>query len=433
MYYCEHRKKNDNSEPMKKKNVLLSSFIIIALALVWFFYPKTTDENAISAQVEYGQFIISVTTTGELDAKNSTEIKGPPNLQSIEIWSDIKLEDIVDEGTVVDSGEYIASLDKTAVLNKLKDVDSNLDKLQSQITKLKLDSALNLRAARDQMINLQYGAEEARLEVENSKFEPKATQRKMEITYEKALRGLQQAKENYILKKDKEETSINEVMIDYNKDQNSKSRIIDMLDKFTIKAPQAGMVIYAKTWRGDKIKAGSMISPWRPTVAKLPDLTQMIIKTYVNEIDISKIKEEQEVEIEVDAFTGKKLKGAVTSVANIGEEMKNSSAHVFEVIINVEDKDDDLRPAMTTKNTIITSIMEDVIFIPLEGLNTQDSIQFVYSDGQKLQVETGSSNNENIIITRGLSQEDEVYLFPPEGADKWSLKLLPEAQIEEKQ
>ena len=228
-----------------------------------------------------GEFVISVTTTGELDAKNSTEINGPRNLQSVEIWGEIKIDNIVEEGTIVDSGDYIASLDKTVVLNKLKDVDANLDKLNSQITTLKLDSALTLRAARDNMVNLQYATEEAKLEVDNSKFEPPATQRRAEISYEKSLRSLDQAAENYNLKKNKEVTSIEEVMIDYNKDQNKKNSILAILSQFDIKAPQAGMVIYEKTWRGDKIKAGSMISPWRPIVAKLPDLTQMLIKTYV--------------------------------------------------------------------------------------------------------------------------------------------------------
>lgn len=416
---------------MKKKNIVITAVFILIIILIWIFYPNSSDGSAISTKVNYGQFVISVTTTGELDAKNSTEINGPANLRAIEIWSDVKLESIVDEGTVVDSGEFIASLDKSVVLDKLKDVDSNLDKLQSQITKLKLDSALTLRAARDQLINLEYSTEEARLEVENSKFEPLATQRKMEITYEKSIRAMEQAVENYQLKKDKEETSINEIMIDFNQDQSKKTKIIEMLDKFTIKAPQAGMVIYAKTYRGDKIKAGSMISPWRPIVAKLPDLTQMLIKTYVNEIDISKIKVDQKVEIEVDAFTGKNLEGIVTSVANIGEEMKNSTAHVFEVIINVHGQDDELRPAMTTKNTIITDVLDDVIYIPLECLNTEDSLQFVYAKGKKQQVETANSNNESIIVTRGLKQDDEVYIFPPDGASDWKFKMLPELTNEE--
>jgi len=413
---------------MRKKNTIIISVILVALIVFWFLFPKPTDNSAITTKVSSGQFVISVTTTGELDAKNSTEIKGPSNLQSIEIWSEIKLENLVDEGTVVDSGGYIGSLDKTPVLNKLKDVDSNLDKLNSQITKLKLDSALTLRAARDNLINLKYTVEEARLEVENSKFEPLATQRKMEISYEKAQRNLSQAIENYQLQKNKEETSIEEVLIDYNKDMNRKKMILNVLEKFTIKAPQAGMVIYAKTWSGNKIKTGSMISPWRPIVAKLPDLTQMIIKTYVNEIDISKIKTGQQVEIGVDAFPNKKLKGEITSVANIGEEMKNSTAHVFEVMIDVEGQDEDLRPAMTTKNKIITGVLDSVLFIPLEGLNTMDSTQFVYIDGRKQEVETAQSNDESIVVTRGLEDGDEIYLFPPEGAEDWDLQMLPEIE-----
>ena len=415
---------------MKKKNILISLSLIAIIIIAWVFYPKKIDGNAVLTKVESGEFVISVITTGELDAKNSTEIKGPANLRSVQIWSDIKLENIVDEGTIVDSGDYIASLDKTPVMNKLKEVDSNLDKLSSQITKLKLDSALTLRAARDNIINLQYSAEEARLEMDNSKFEPVATQRKMEITHEKALRSLQQSKENYLLKKDKEETSIQEVMIDYNKEMDKKQNIMKVLDEFTVKAPQSGMVIYAKTYRGDKIKAGSMISPWRPTVAKLPDLTQMLVKTYINEIDISKIKTDQVVEIGVDAFPDKALSGIISQVANIGEEMKNSTAHVFEVTIIVEGVDEDLRPAMSTKNTIITDVLKEVLFIPLECLNTSDSIQYVFADGVKKQIETAQSNNEDIVVTRGLKENDKLYLFPPDGASEWSLKLLPEREPE---
>lgn len=409
---------------MQKRNLLIIASVILMVIIGWYFMPSAKDGNAISTTVSSGEFIINVTTTGELDAKNSTEINGPRNLQSVEIWSDIKLENIVEEGTVVDSGDYIGSLDKTAILNKLKDIDANLDKLNSQITTLKLDSALTLRAARDNLVNLQYASEEAKLEVENSKYEPPVTQRKAEISYEKSLRNLQQTRENYVLKKNKEETSIQEVMIDYNTDMTKKSRIMQILDEFTIKAPQSGMVIYAKSWRGEKVKSGSMISPWRPIVAKLPDLTQMLIKTYVNEIDISKVQVGQTVEIGVDAFPAKKLKGTVNQVANIGEEMKNSSAHVFEVTIDVEGQDEELRPAMTTKNKIITDVLDDVLYIPLECLNTDDSIQYVYTNGRKQEVETAQSNSESIVVMRGLNADDEVYLFPPEGAEDWKLRNL---------
>ena len=123
---------------------------------------------------------------------------------------------------------------------------------------------------------------------------------------------------------------------------------------FTIKAPAAGMVIYVKEWNGKKKTAGSQVSAWDPTVATLPDLTQMESVTYVNEIDVRKIAVGQPVVITLDADPTKKLTGTVTKVANVGEQRPNSDAKVFEVKVAIEQPDTTLRPGMTTGNAIET-------------------------------------------------------------------------------
>jgi hypothetical protein len=407
---------------MSKKNYSIIAFILVAILFIWWIVPEGKDSDSILVKAEQGEFTISVTTTGELDSKFSTEINGPQNLQSIGIYMEIKLENIIPEGTVVDSGAFIASLDKTVVMNRVDAIDADIEKLNTQITNSKLDSALTLRSARDNIVNLHYSTEELVLEVENSKFEAPAIQRQAEINLEKAERNYKQAVEAYLLRKEKEETTIQQIMIDLKKQTNVKRQTMAILREFTIKAPQQGMVIYAKTRRGEKIETGSMISPWRPVIAQLPDLTSMQVKTYVNEIDISKVKVDQKVEIGVDAFPGKELFGKVVSVANIGEELRNSSANVFEVIINVEGSDESLRPAMTTKNVIITEVLNDPVFIPLECLYVQDSTQFVYVKGSKKIVETGKSNDNSIVITSGIDAGDDLYLLPPEGANDWKIK-----------
>ncbi|MCD6180527.1 MAG: efflux RND transporter periplasmic adaptor subunit [Bacteroidales bacterium] len=407
---------------MSKKNYTIAAVILFAILLVWWIVPKAGSSDSILVKAEQGEFIISVTTTGELDSKFSTEINGPLNLQSIGIYTDIKLESIIPEGTVVDSGAFIASLDKTVVMNRVDAIDADIEKLNTQITNSKLDSALTLRSARDNIVNLRYSTEELALEVENSRFEAPAIQRQAEINLEKAERNYKQAVEAYLLRKEKEETTIQQVMIDLKKKKNVRRQTMAILREFTIKAPQQGMVIYAKTRRGEKIETGSMISPWRPVIAQLPDLTRMLVKTYVNEIDISKVKVGQKVEIGVDAFPGKELKGEVVEVANIGEELRNSSANVFEVTIDVEGSDESLRPAMTTKNVIITEVLDDVVYIPLECLYVQDSTQFIYVKGSKRIVETGKSNDNSIVIIKGIDAGDELYLLPPEGANEWKIK-----------
>jgi len=404
---------------MKKKYSIALSLVIILL-LIWFFTESNNSNNTLTITPKFGEFIINVTVKGELDAVKSVNIKGPSGLEALQIYSDIKIDDLIDEGTVVDSGAFIASLDQTVILNKLKEVDGSLEKLNSIINKAKIDSALELRASRDQLINQKYALEEKQIELTNSKFEPPAVQRRVEIDLEKAKRQLNQSTDNYRLKEEKQINTIQEAVIDYNKSLRKKEQIMNVLEGFRVVAPQSGMVIYAKSWGGQKKVPGSTISAWNNTVAILPDLSSMQIKSYVNEIDISKIKEKQKVEVSVDAFSDKNLTGEVISVANIGEELRNSSAHVFEVLIKVNGSDPDLRPSMTTKNNIITQVLDSVLYIPLECLHSNDTCVFVYSNNKKQIVETGESNEDNIVIIKGVNKNDEILLSTPEDAESWA-------------
>ena len=406
---------------MNKKTIWIVSLLIIGV-VSFYYFSKEEEDNSIKVKPKFGQFIVNVIVNGEFDAENKVDINGPSGLQAIRIYSNIKIEDLVDEGTVVDSGDYIGSLDQTPVMNKLKEVDGNLEKLISQINKSKIDSALDLRSARDQLINQKYTIEENEIELANSKFEPPAVQRKIEISLEKAKRQYEQGLGNYKLKKDKHINTIQEAVIDYNKDKRRKEQIMKILSEFKVTAPQAGMVIYAKSWSGKKKVPGSTISPWNPILATLPDLSTMQVKCFVNEIDISKIKVGQEVEITVDAFPDKILKGKVKKVANIGEELRNSAAHVFEVILSVEGSDPDIRPAMTSKNKIITEVLDSVLYIPLECLHSTDSLVYVYSRGVKKIIKTGTSNEDNIVVLKGLGIDDKIYLSEPLGGEKWSFE-----------
>jgi hypothetical protein len=159
----------------------------------------------------------------------------------------------------------------------------------------------------------------------------------------------------------------------------------------------------------------------------------MISKTYINEIDISKVKVGQEVQLGVDAFPEKKFTGKVIEVANIGEQLQSSNAKVYEVRIVVNEFDSILRPAMTTKNKILTNIIDSVLFIPIEAIFNNDSVAFVYKkDGGsviKQQVIVGQSNENEIIIKAGLVTDDEVLLVPPEKSEKLSVDLLPKEII----
>ncbi len=195
-------------------------------------------------------------------------------------------------------------------------------------------------------------------------------------------------------------------------------------------APSSGMVIYKKDWSGQKRTAGTEINTWDLAVATLPDLSTMISLTYVNEIDISKLKKGQQVKIGVDAFPEKKFTGEVIEVANIGQQLPNTDAKVFEVRIELNEHDTILRPSMTTSNEVITQVLDSVLFIPLEAVHANDSLTYVYTrQGKKQIVVLGESNENNIIVEMGLEKGQRLYLSQPgntESFDYEGLELMVE-------
>lgn len=404
---------------MNKKLLIFLSAALVLIIVVWFFTRKdTTAVESIKVPVRYGQFIIDVSTTGELEAKSSESIYGPENLRSIQIWSDIRINQLIPEGTVVDSGDFVASLDQTEVMSRLKDLESDLEKLESQYTKTMLDTSLNMRAARNELINLEFSLEEQQIKVEQSIFEPPAVQRQEAINLEKSQRAYDQAVENYVLRHEKSKAEMQEVTATLDQAKRRRERMLDILKQFTVYAPKPGMIIYRRDWRGRKTETGSTVNSWDNVVAMLPDLSKMISKTYVNEIDISKVRAGQPVKITIDAFPDREYQASVTEVANIGEQRPGSDAKVFEVIIDVNESDTIMRPAMTTKNMIVTAQIDSVLFIPIEALHSNDTLSYVFKEigmrTVKKQVLPGQANNNEIIILNGLNKGDEVYLSIPE-------------------
>ncbi|MGB3548804.1 MAG: efflux RND transporter periplasmic adaptor subunit [Saprospiraceae bacterium] len=410
---------------MKKFLPILIGLLVVAGLIYYFSGSEDPDAIAdITAPVRSGRFEMTVIATGELQAKRSEKIQGPQGMRSAQIYQ-TNITDLVPEGTLVEEGDYVARLDKTELDTKLKEVLNEIDRINTQLEGARIDTAIELRALRDQLINLRFGMREKELEVEQSKYEAPMVVQQVNIDMERAERDYKQLEQKYLLSQEKAQSTISEIMADMRQQQIRLNTLQDLAGQFTITAPKAGMVIYARSWNG-KVSAGSQISSWNPVVAELPDLSDMVSKTYVNEVDISRVRVGQEVSIEVDAFPDKRYSGTVVQVANIGEQLRNYDSKVFEVLVQVTEADSILRPAMTTSNQVVTDVLEDKIFIPLEALY-KDSITFVYKqvNGRPVKQEVLSSwTNENeVVITAGLAAGETVYLNVPGGGR--DLQLVP--------
>ncbi len=411
-----------------KRTIIITSIVVLLAVIAMIIISKLTgkeDMSTLFTEVRQGDFEVVVTTTGELQAEVSTDIKGPEGLASRNMrFGSIKISDLVPEGTEVKAGDYVATLDRSSVDNSLKDELDRLESYETDLLKKQLDTTISLGNLRDELLNLKFNMDEAEITLEQSKYEPPTTIRQARISLDKAQRSYEQAVSNYDLKVRQARADIRDIELQVSKQRRKVVEMQDIIQKFIISAPADGMVIYKREWGGAKRKVGSEISAWDPVVATLPDLTSMISKTYVNEIDVSKVKAGQRVRLTVDAFPEKTYTGTVISVANIGEQLPNTDAKVFEVIMKIDGSDPILRPSMTTGNQIITKTFNDVTFIPLETVfATADSIPFVYKkDGSRQVVVLGESNENDVIVEQGLKEGERLYLTIPEDGEKFKLQ-----------
>ncbi|MBN1414906.1 MAG: efflux RND transporter periplasmic adaptor subunit [Bacteroidales bacterium] len=425
---------------MKKKYIYsIVALAVVLLTIIIYSVTKKKSVVDLETEVKRGKFEILINVTGELQARNSVNISAPiSKLRDIWVWN-ITIGKIVPEGSLVDSGDFVAQLDQTEIENQLKEKESEIEKNQAEIEKARIDSSLELRSQRDNIINLKFSVEEAEINLEQSKYESPAVIRKAEIDLDKVRREYTQALSNYNLKVQQAQVNIRQKNAELQKLLREKERIIDAVSSLTIKAPASGMIVYHKDRDGTKRTVGSMLHLFRdPTVATLPDLSSFNSITYVNEIDISKVKQGQLVTIGIDAFPEKKFPGKVLHVANIGEQLPNTDSKVFEVQIQVNETDPVLRPAMTTSNAILTRSYDDVLYVPLEAVHSNDSLTFVYCKNNTRQlVLLGDANENAVIIEKGLSEGDRLYLSVPEDADdfKWTgmdlYPLLKEKKMKE--
>jgi len=246
------------------KKALIISGIVVAIAALIVFNKLISKKGSVSifAEVKKGYFEITVTNSGELIAERSVDIKGPEinqrpmqgfggrgggGMRGFDMRAmELKIQDIVPEGTVVKEGDYIAQLDRSSYDNSLKDEIETYKNEQTNLEMSILDTAVTLTSMRDDIKNQRFVVEEAKITLSQSKYEPPATIRQAQISLDKAQRALEQRIRSYELSRAKINRQIEYQIAHVAMHAGRVKDLEEFLTKFTIRAPAPVMVIYKK-------------------------------------------------------------------------------------------------------------------------------------------------------------------------------------------
>ena len=403
---------------VKKKSIIGIAFAVVIVAIIVIF-----GSNKISGVKTYTvrekNFELALNSKGEIQGKNAILITLPDELMSRDIRIyEVQLKNIVDEGTLVKKGDWVATLDAAAINQQIQSNMDNLVKRKAELNDAKIDSAIELTKLREEIEEFKYDLEYKKVELEQAKFESPAFQRKTQVDFNKTLRQMEKKRRDYELRKLNLKMRVRRTEDTYMEYYIRDSLLKEAVKATRVTAPQDGMVMYAKLWGGRKLKVGDNISRWNSTIATLPDMSEPVSETYVKEIDINKIKPGDSVAVEIDAMPDVIFSGQIEKIANIGQELPGYDTKVFKVIIKLETNGVELKPSMTTNNNIIISNLKNVICIPREALfyHNGQSFVFIKTSGeiQKKLVKTGLENETEVVINEGLFVKDKVLLSAPE-------------------
>lgn len=211
---------------------------------------------------------------------------------------------------------------------------------------------------------------------------------------------------------------------------------------FKITAPEAGVILENRVQAGEVVASGTFaFGGGGSPLFILADLSRLLIKATVNEVDIGRVATGEDVTVTVDAYRGENFPGKVTRVSP-GARL-NGNVRVFDLEAKVSDPKTLLRPGMTANLDVHGERKEGALKVPIEGVFRKKGKDIVYLakhldkaaikkkvaedmkagtnpflavagfDFEEKEVKTGLATVEEIEILSGLSPGEEIFLEDP--------------------
>jgi HlyD family secretion protein len=398
---------------LKNSKVLLAIFIAVILLIFTIISSFSgTAANIPTYKVKRDNFLVSITESGEIRAKNSISITSP------RVRGNLKIVYLVPEGTYVNAGDTVVRFDPTEALTNLKDAESKLEVAISDKAKLEATQKSAMTRLESDSKSAELSYELSKLNLEQMKFEADVKQQEAKLNHQRNELSFRKAKQELESQKVVSQSEMNKMDIEVQQRRSDLERSRRDLEMLTLAAPTEGLAVYENNWStGKKVAIGD--SPWSGmTLISLPDLSLMESLTYVNEVDVSRIKKGLEVDVRLDAFADSTFKGQIFSVAALGKTKEsNSNIKVFEIAVEIKSQSDILKPGMTTSNKIIVNEIPDVLFIPQEAVFEKNGKKIVYiksgASFEETEVEVGEKSENYIVVSKGIENGTEVALRDP--------------------
>jgi HlyD family secretion protein len=141
-------------------------------------------------------------------------------------------------------------------------------------------------------------------------------------------------------------------------------------------APMDGVVLTKNVEIGESITSGVSSFNAGTVLFTVADVSRMIVKAGVNEVDIGKIRVGMPVKVTLDAYPKVLFKGKIDRIAPAVRV--DDKVRVFDVEIRLDAQGRELRSGMTANIEVIGERLDKVLTVPVESVFKRDDQEIVY-------------------------------------------------------
>lgn len=395
--------------------IIYKSFLCLLLFSFLIACKKKDEREVPTGTVIKGALYLDLYEEGEIEAINSIGLSSPTISWR---YGNLKISQIVKDGSEVKKGDTLIIFDPSEVNKAIIDAEGALEIAKAEFEKLKASQQMELEELNADLEVTQLSYEISKIKFEASSYKSDIEKKEMQLNLEKADISLKKAKEQIANKIKIQREDIKQKNVSISQNQARLDEANETLKKLFIITPSPGIAILERSWStGNKYQIGDQCWSGTPLI-QLPDLSTLKATVNINEVDISKIQKGLKVEIKPDAFSDSIFTGTINSVANLAVNKKGSTRiKVFPVEIVLDKAHKNLLPGLTVSCRIIMDKIDNVLYLPLDAVINEGDKSFVYkksgSSYNKVEVKTGISNSDFIIITEGLKEGEKVALTDP--------------------
>ncbi len=376
----------------KKKLLVSIVLIILFFVIMGQIAALTAPPKYTLAKAERHDITETVTETGNISTNGNTQIFSPTNGVVTEIY--------VSNGTRVTKGQNLLTIQSTATQQEQQAAYANylsavasLNAAQANLNVLRADMYTNWEQFRNLATNDTYEDGNNNPDEQNRAAAEFQISQDMWLAAEKKFKDQQT-----VVGQASAQVSSNWLL--YQATQNA-----------IVQATRNGVITNLMVQSGATVQAPTAMGTTQP-ILNITNLTTTEVIIALSESDIVKIKEGQEVTIDVNAVNDKTYQGVVNRMDTVGTN--NQGVIRYNAYIEISDPDESLRPGMTTDAEIITNKISNVLSVPNAAIKPYQggrAVRIVNPEKEEIKyipVKIGVRGKDRTQILHGIEEGQEV-------------------------